>query len=363
MSSKLQLNSEPNCDIGSLLAENKNVAVIPLAWPEMTARGQEKFWIYLKKLKILKNINFRIGHAAIVIAIDSQFLYYDFGRYITPMGYGRARSAETDPKLTLLLKPEWNGEGKLSNLEELCKELESIKNATHGSGPLFASINHEINAVALFQYIQSIINFGYIGYGCLSKSNTNCASFISKTLLAGWSSNLRLKKRFLLPITLTPTPYYNILAASEDSKFLIWENGKGSYFSNKLSHSLIDLLKKCYCSFTNKPIKELPSDEFPGQYLQPPLKPEKIKCDAVFLGGIGEAAWHSIQISGDNSIKMTRYYITGEFEFETEYIVEKDWIKKIINSSCKLTHDSHNCWVTFECELTGDKKRFLKKAS
>ena len=48
----------------------------------------------------------RVGHAAICLINPQthEVLYYDFGRYITPRGYGRARNKYTDPLLELKTK-------------------------------------------------------------------------------------------------------------------------------------------------------------------------------------------------------------------------------------------------------------------
>ena len=45
----------------------------------------------------------RVGHAAICLINpqSNEVLYYDFGRYITPRGFGRARNKYTDPDLAL----------------------------------------------------------------------------------------------------------------------------------------------------------------------------------------------------------------------------------------------------------------------
>lgn len=361
MSSTLQLNSVPFAETITFLSGNKNAAVIPLAWPEMTARGQEKIWLYLKKIGIVKNINFKVGHAALVIALDEKFYYYDFGRYITPMPYGRTRSAETDPKLTLHSTPKWSNDGKLENLEELCAELEKIKHATHGDGPLFASVNHQINSISLFKYIHSFIDRGYIKYNALIRSHSNCARFVANAMKAGWPLQSKFRWRFVLPITMAPTPYFNVLAGSEDGKFIVWQNGSANYFSKKIRHSFNELISKSYESFTSKSSQELPSDVLPGHYFPPESKPEKVIKEAQFLGGIGECAWHHIEIIDKETVKMTRYYNTGDFEFEAEYHVDEEWLAKLQHSTCQLTHDTHHCWITFECKTTGDKRRFHRK--
>ena len=45
-------------EINSPLDNNKNTAIISLAWPFATARAPEKIWGFLKKLGIVKNLNF-----------------------------------------------------------------------------------------------------------------------------------------------------------------------------------------------------------------------------------------------------------------------------------------------------------------
>ncbi|WP_039052928.1 DUF6695 family protein [Sphingobacterium sp. T2] len=67
---------------------------IILTWPDATIRGDEKWMMFFKKIGLVKNLNFKVGHTGIVIVNrqTGEMLFYDFGRYITPRGYGRARS-------------------------------------------------------------------------------------------------------------------------------------------------------------------------------------------------------------------------------------------------------------------------------
>jgi len=44
-----------------------NDLAIPIAWPDQTARGDELWMAALKKLGVVKNLNFKVGHAAIVL--------------------------------------------------------------------------------------------------------------------------------------------------------------------------------------------------------------------------------------------------------------------------------------------------------
>ena len=101
--------------MNSPIDNNKNTAIISLAWPFVIARGPEKIWVFLKKIGLMKNLNFRIGHAAMLIAKNDELLYYDLGRYISPLGFGRVRSKETDPKLAIETRPIWNKKGELKS--------------------------------------------------------------------------------------------------------------------------------------------------------------------------------------------------------------------------------------------------------
>ena len=361
MTERLRLLQDPIERSLELIARNKNSAVIPLAWPELTARAPEKIWEYLRRARIVKNINFKVGHAAMVVALDSEFMYFDFGRYITPLGYGRTRSAETDPKLILNTKPEWSDDGQLRNLEELCQELENIKIATHGDGPMFASIHYESDIVDVLKYVKNIIEQGYVRYRAFNTNDSNCARFVAKSLLAGWAKKSIYKSRFRIPVTLAPTPYFNVVAATSNGKYIIWENGQGIYLSKHHNHALKDIFVKSLESFYSNKAKKLPADHKPGMLHQPDYFPENIDQNYVYLGGIGEAAWHKIIISDDEAVKISRHYYSGEFEFEAEYRVSTDWIEKLRKSNCQLVHDTHFCWLTLQCKTTGEKQRFYRK--
>src|SRR6056300_1785783 len=120
---------------------------IVIAWPQCTARADESLAILLRKAGLVKNLNFRVGHAAICLINPQtcEVLYYDFGRYITPRGFGRARSKYSDPNLTLNVKAEFDQDRNLINVEEIAAELDSKSKYTHGAGPLVFSVSKTIN--------------------------------------------------------------------------------------------------------------------------------------------------------------------------------------------------------------------------
>ena len=171
--------------MNSPIDNNKNTAIISLAWPFVIARGPEKLWIFLKKIGIMKNLNFRIGHAAMLIAKNDELFYYDLGRYISPLGYSRVRSMETDPKLKLYTHPIWSETGEIINISDICKELVEKKNATHGDGPTYLSIANSIVIDKTLTYIKSLQKEGFQKYGVLKKKQNKlckirCKSYITR---------------------------------------------------------------------------------------------------------------------------------------------------------------------------------------
>src|SRR5690554_4382377 len=126
----------------------QDLAII-LAWPDATIRGDERWMMFFKKIGIVKNLNFKVGHTGVILVDphNNSLLYYDFGRYITPRGLGRARSPFSDPRLRLRTKAQIidRHTGEIGNMQEIAEELEEIKEGTRGEGRLFFSVATNIN--------------------------------------------------------------------------------------------------------------------------------------------------------------------------------------------------------------------------
>ena len=130
----------------------QNDFIIVLAWPEgmVAAAGS---W-YDKVLA--KDGKYRVGHSAMVL-VDSntkQMNYMDFGRYHTPLGFGRVRDLETDPELKLKTTASIE-KGRITNIEEILLEIDSLQ-STHGDGKLFASVLDNICFKKGYKYAKSI---------------------------------------------------------------------------------------------------------------------------------------------------------------------------------------------------------------
>ena len=155
----------------------KNDFIITIAWPEgMTASAGA--WYD----KILSNKGkYRVGHAAIVL-IDSETkksYYFDFGRYHTPLGFGRVRDVETDPDLAIVDADIQNGD--LVNIEPILSHLSAIK-STHGKGKMYAALITGINFKKAFLAAKKIQNKGLLPYGPFVKKGTNCSRFVSSII-------------------------------------------------------------------------------------------------------------------------------------------------------------------------------------
>ena len=171
--------------MNSPIDNNKNTAIISLAWPFVIARGPEKLWIFLKKIGIMKNLNFRIGHAAMLIAKNDELFYYDLGRYLSPLGYSRCRSKETDPKLEIKTIPVWNENGEIENTSTIFQELEEMKKGTHGDGALYASITYDVNIEKILCYSKALQKEGFQKYGALKKKKNKLREICSKSNIRG----------------------------------------------------------------------------------------------------------------------------------------------------------------------------------
>jgi len=156
-----------------------------LSWPDATIRGDEKWMMFFKKIGIVKNLNFKVGHTGVVLVSGDtgEMLYYDFGRYICPRGYGRARSKDSDPRLMIGIKASFTATGKISNLSEICHYFEQMKSAMQGFGPLYFSVAEDINLQQAKCYADGLVEEGSTPYGAVAKDNNNCSRFITRLLI------------------------------------------------------------------------------------------------------------------------------------------------------------------------------------
>jgi hypothetical protein len=290
-----------------------NGVAIALAWPHTTARGDEHWCSVLKTLGIVKNLNFRVGHAAIILInqSDSIVRYYDFGRYITPRGYGRTRSMHTDPKLTFKTRAIWNNYGQIANLQDILLELESKAEATHGKGPILSAVNYKLDINLCIKRAEMHVQAGIVPYGALAPGNNSCSRFVWSVLKTGSS---RLLQKIYFHETIMPSPSSNVVAIAENNQVVWFENGKLTtlklgrvsgfrFFIEQLSHN-----------FISEKASLLPDDHL--DHASKPLPPTN--RDAKYynwLFGLGESAWFLLSSFENRMLTLQKIDINGQFEY------------------------------------------------
>ena len=298
------------------LEENQDLALV-MAWPDQTARGDERWMAILKQLGIVKNLNFKVGHAAIVL-INRQMgslAYFDFGRYITPRGFGRARSVESDPRLALETEALVDNKGNITNLKTILAELCQIEHATHGGGRLFFSIANGLSFAAAKRFADNIVEQGPIKYGAIATGNNSCSRFVAQVLLAGFVNKHRARRRITLPECIKPSPMSNVVNAAPDRTVFCMHNGLLETFRMNRWRSLGFQVDQLLHNFSGVKSKNLPSDSEPGSIAEP-QRPKTVPATAQWLGGIGEGAWFILERNlDDNTFLIIKYAANGSEEY------------------------------------------------
>jgi hypothetical protein len=182
----------------------QNDFLVTLAWPEGMVEGPGSWYDKFAST----NGKYRVGHSAIVLinAVTKKALYFDFGRYHSPLGYGRVRDIETDPEVSLINAKIENN--ILLNIENILLQLSSMK-ATHGEGKMYASVISGINFNDAFSTAKSIQEKGMLVYGPFIIGGTNCSRFVADVIKA--SGPIFIKKlRLTFQFCISPSPKRNV---------------------------------------------------------------------------------------------------------------------------------------------------------
>ncbi|TDS14624.1 DUF6695 family protein [Sphingobacterium paludis] len=317
--------------------EYNDLALI-LTWPDATIRGDEKWMMFFKKIGIVKNLNFKVGHTGIVILKrdTGEMLFYDFGRYITPRGYGRARSKFSDPRLEIKFKATFKGE-EIDNLEQIILQLEQLKNAMYGEGILYFSIANGINFELAKAYGDDCVHQGTYPYGAVAKNNNNCSRFITRMLMKA-SQKYRWNHSINFPETIKASPISNVVNAVSNRMIYSFTIEQGlRHFKMNRWQSFAFLWKKLGDNVNRKKASCLPNDLIIG-YMHFPSKPISVPKDAQYLGGVGDGAWFCVQATSEDSVIIKRFTSKGDLE----YVVLGEPMEPInLKEPFEITYDSH----------------------
>ncbi|HMR18890.1 MAG TPA: hypothetical protein PKA53_06300, partial [Sphingobacterium sp.] len=293
----------------------KDIAII-LTWPDATIRGDEQWMMFFKKIGLVKNLNFKVGHTGVIIVDhqSGQMLFYDFGRYITPRGYGRARSKFSDPMLDISVMARIN-EGVIENLEEVISHLESLKPAMYGDGKLLFSIVRDIDFQKSKKYGDDCVAQGTYPYGAVARNNNNCSRFITRMLMRS-SSAFHFWHGINLPETIKSSPVSNLVNSSKDRMIYSYTPQDGiKQFKMNRWQSFLFLIKQLGDNVKRHKANLLPTDQVIGA-VQYNSKPISIPKNAVYLGGVGDGAWYTAVYNEDNiQFTVKRFTSSGQLEY------------------------------------------------
>ena len=331
---------------------NSDGIIIILSYPDTIVRPaywepSSKIW---PKIGIGSKHAVQAGHAALVLINkeNSEINYFDFVRYITSYGNGRVRCKETDPELKIPIKPEFKN-GELFNLKNILLWLEKHPEKTHGEGRLIVGVNTDIDYIKAEKHIHNLIDKKEIPYGVFNKDGSNCARFVTNTLIKSCNqkkTSIKLKSSNYL----TPSPIGNVIKGNSDNKIYEIFNQEISYYKNR------SILKEYKESFFNKFDIEpdLKGTEHPNL--------EIFDLDhGTWLGGIGSGAWFKIESQMDaETYKIVRYNAIGEKDFEGSFTLDnllfdaKKEYQFIHPTSCKEVFITQND-IVFSLTITLNK--------
>ncbi|MDO6425073.1 DUF6695 family protein, partial [Saccharophagus degradans] len=89
---------------------------------------------------------------------------------------------DTDVELEVPIKAKVAND-EVSNLEALLLWLEAHPEKTHGEGRLVAGVNAMVDYQKAKDYIGSLLEAKEIAYGAFVKKGSNCARFVTDTLV------------------------------------------------------------------------------------------------------------------------------------------------------------------------------------
>lgn len=297
-------------------------SVIMLAWPETRVTKTGAWYDPISKLiGLIKNDTYKVGHAAFCL-IDydlNKALYFDFGRYQAPLGYGRARSERTDPELAIKTKPIIES-GRILNLDEILIDIKQNPSC-HGDGYLIGAIRDNVKIKPVYKYIDRIQSRDYVRYAPFKPASTNCSRFASRAFLKpGFDSSF---SKFINLISLYQfnVPLKQITQKSHrDFVHIVDDNDQ----YHKMTRSQFIQIKP------NLRLDEIPTNGY-----------SQIKIEGEYheLKGLGAHAYYKIDPIGNDRYVISRFDDHNFKHFELVYKLESGLFD--FDQPFSLTYPSH----------------------
>jgi len=180
-----------------------------------------------------------------------------------------------------------------------------------------------------------MIQKGHFPYNGLYKSASNCARYVTETMKAA-NEDGTVGTKLKYPLTVRPTPLFNVVAAKSEDTIYSFEGGTLQYLDKSRRHSISDLSAGLLESALTKYTNTRPNDEVHGD-IEEPQRPVKLAAHAQWLGGLGEGAWFVVDAIDAHSFKGAKYAKDGALEHEAVYINEHITLPK----NPLVTYTSH----------------------
>jgi len=323
------------------MANNTGIIIV-LAYPETVVMvSEEWFSPFLKYLGIGKKDYLRAGHAALVLIDKSKgdLEYHDFGRYITNEPNGRVRGQKYDRELKFPIKAEIVN-NRIQNLSEILKFLSVNPKLTHGEGKLVASVCDQIDYEKAKSHIQKMQRQGAIRYAAFKKKASNCARFVTTTLIAS-VTNERVKKKLVSSQKFTPSTVGNVVLADTNNQVYDVRGGVISKFE----------------STQFKENKKYFFDRLPEHQINligslTPKKVDGLHENAQWLSGIAAGAWYELtanEVLEDNEFRFRRISPNGTIDLDAVFSTKNGFT---LTKKFKVIHNS-NCYY---CTVEQDDK-------
>lgn len=278
-----------------------NATLVVMAFPETvcntTEGGYSKLLPYIG---IGSKGRVRAGHACIALVKNGgdKFEYFDNGRYTSPVGYCRVRGSNTDPELSMVVKPVWKGDS-LANVPELLDWLFHNQDKTHSEGTLYASVCKDVSYENTKEYIRMLQDAGVIEYGPFAKDGTNCARFVTNAVYNAVIGK-KAKKKIRSLNFFTPSGLANVRKANSYDFYYIADSAGVRTSDADLKSVQRGILfdrGKGHTPFST------------AGTLEPPTSP-KPTPGCQWLGGIGYGSWFDIvrnKANANRSYTITYY--------------------------------------------------------
>lgn len=313
--------------------------IIALAYPEeMVSMIPAWYGKPLEWIGLVKNGKICAGHAAMMLLHKQtkEIHYADFGRYITPFGYGRTRTKITDPDVAFDFDFEIDENGQISNKDEVLFHIYNSPKKTHGGPVMYASFHEGIDYRACRDFIDNMNAKGSIIYDPFKKNASNCSRFVFDSILAGMKTK-KEKQKLIRKSVLTPSPLGNVFHGSTSDSFVI-NDGKLDVATNK---NLMTVIKHLY---------KHTSPEVPEPKYKP--LPEMQK-----LTGVGDESYYRITDLDQSNLgiyRMSRTTIHGEEIYDHHFKVDDNSFDH--QKEFTYIHDCNAKWMSVE--QNGKKYRF-----